>query len=88
MSHEARQTRLRPTLISFDVFGTLINVRESSYGAFERILAEERAAVRLLQARSPSVNAPTPTSRPTAPAGGMPNTLASGKPRWPPMPTR
>jgi hypothetical protein len=29
--------RLRPKLISFDVFGTLISVRESSYGAFERI---------------------------------------------------
>lgn len=40
MSHEARQARLRPTLISFDVFGTLISVRESSYSAFERILAE------------------------------------------------
>ena len=43
MSHEARQTRLRPTLISFDVFGTLISVRESSYGAFERILADAGA---------------------------------------------
>jgi 2-haloacid dehalogenase len=41
--YEARQTRLRPTLISFDVFGTLISVRESSYGAFERILAETGA---------------------------------------------
>jgi 2-haloacid dehalogenase len=30
--------RLRPKLISFDVFGTLISVRESSYGAFEQIL--------------------------------------------------
>lgn len=30
--------RLRPKLISFDVFGTLISVRESSYGAFQRIL--------------------------------------------------
>ena len=29
---------LRPKLILFDVFGTLISVRESSYGAFERIL--------------------------------------------------
>jgi 2-haloacid dehalogenase len=38
--HEARPPRLRPTLISFDVFGTLISVRESSYSAFERILAE------------------------------------------------
>ena len=40
MSHAARQARLRPTLISFDVFGTLISVRESSYSAFERILAD------------------------------------------------
>jgi 2-haloacid dehalogenase len=40
--YEVRQTRLRPTLISFDV-GTLISVRESSYGAFERILAETGA---------------------------------------------
>ena len=39
MSHEP-QTRFRPTLISFDVFGTLISVRESSYSAFERILAD------------------------------------------------
>lgn len=31
---------LRPKLISFDVFGTLISVRDSSYGAFERILGE------------------------------------------------
>lgn len=30
--------RLSPKLISFDVFGTLISVRDSSYGAFERIL--------------------------------------------------
>lgn len=32
--------RLQPKLISFDVFGTLISVRESSYGAFERILRD------------------------------------------------
>ena len=32
--------RLRPKLISFDVFGTLISVRESSCGAFERILCD------------------------------------------------
>src|SRR5579859_4588436 len=31
--------RLQPKLMSFDVFGTLISVRESSYGAFERMLA-------------------------------------------------
>src|SRR5689334_5147958 len=30
---------LSPKLISFDVFGTLISVRDSSYGAFERILS-------------------------------------------------
>ena len=29
-------------LLSFDVFGTLISVRESSYGAFERILRAGR----------------------------------------------
>jgi 2-haloacid dehalogenase len=32
--------RLQPKLMSFDVFGTLISVRDSSYGAFQRILAE------------------------------------------------
>lgn len=32
--------RLRPKLISFDVFGTLISVRDSSYDAFERILCD------------------------------------------------
>jgi len=32
-----------PKLISFDVFGTLISVRDSSYGAFERILAATNA---------------------------------------------
>ncbi len=31
--------RLVPKMMSFDVFGTLISVRDSSYGAFERILA-------------------------------------------------
>jgi 2-haloacid dehalogenase len=35
--------RLQPKLMSFDVFGTLISVRDSSYGAFERILADARA---------------------------------------------
>jgi 2-haloacid dehalogenase len=38
MSNEGRSQRLQPKLISFDVFGTLISVRESSYGAFKRIL--------------------------------------------------
>src|ERR1700746_2646195 len=32
-----------PKLMSFDVFGTLISVRDSSYGAFERILAATSA---------------------------------------------
>jgi len=35
--------RLQPKLMSFDVFGTLVSVRDSSYGAFERILAEANA---------------------------------------------
>jgi 2-haloacid dehalogenase len=43
MSDDAHQMRLRPTLISFDVFGTLISVRESSYSAFESILADTGA---------------------------------------------
>ena len=34
---------LRTKLISFDVFGTLISVRDSSYSAFERILADAGA---------------------------------------------
>jgi 2-haloacid dehalogenase len=33
-------TTVRPKLMSFDVFGTLISVRDSSYSAFERILAD------------------------------------------------
>jgi 2-haloacid dehalogenase len=40
MTQGSRRERLRPKLISFDVFGTLISVRDSSYGAFERILAD------------------------------------------------
>ncbi len=32
--------RLHPKLLSFDVFGTLISVRDSSYAAFEAILAD------------------------------------------------
>jgi 2-haloacid dehalogenase len=35
--------RLNPKLVSFDVFGTLISVRQSSYGAFERILVDSNA---------------------------------------------
>jgi 2-haloalkanoic acid dehalogenase type II len=37
------EQRPHPKLMSFDVFGTLISVRESSYGAFERILAATSA---------------------------------------------
>ena len=40
---ETDSARLRPKLMSFDVFGTLISVRESSYGAFERILLDAGA---------------------------------------------
>ena len=43
MAREIPSTRLRPKLMSFDVFGTLISVRDSSYGAFERILADAGA---------------------------------------------
>jgi 2-haloacid dehalogenase len=38
-----QQTRPDPKLISFDVFGTLISVRDGSYGAFESILADSSA---------------------------------------------
>jgi 2-haloacid dehalogenase len=40
MTSESGRERLRPKLISFDVFGTLISARESSYGAFARILGD------------------------------------------------
>ena len=43
MNSEMHSTRLRPKLMSFDVFGTLISVRDSSYGAFEGILADTGA---------------------------------------------
>jgi 2-haloacid dehalogenase len=43
MDSEKDRGRLRPKLMSFDVFGTLISVRDSSYGAFERILADAGA---------------------------------------------
>ena len=36
-------TRLAPSVVSFDVFGTLVNVREGSYAAFERILGSTDA---------------------------------------------
>jgi 2-haloacid dehalogenase len=41
--NDPAQQRLQPKLLSFDVFGTLISVRDSSYGAFERILADAGA---------------------------------------------
>lgn len=43
MEHDA-QRRLRPKLLSFDVFGTLIDVRESSYAAFRSMLADAGGA--------------------------------------------
>jgi len=43
MENRQNPARLRPKLMSFDVFGTLISVRDSSYGAFERILADSGA---------------------------------------------
>src|SRR5277367_6932961 len=43
MKNEKNPVRLQPKLMSFDVFGTLISVRDSSYGAFERILADSGA---------------------------------------------
>ena len=43
MNPETDRGRLRPKMLSFDVFGTLISVRDSSYGAFERILADAGA---------------------------------------------
>ncbi len=43
MDNEMDRGRLRPKMMSFDVFGTLISVRDSSYGAFERILADTDA---------------------------------------------
>jgi 2-haloalkanoic acid dehalogenase type II len=43
MTIEAPRQPLRPKLMSFDVFGTLISVRDSSYGAFERILSAASA---------------------------------------------
>jgi len=41
--HEPGRELLQPKLLSFDVFGTLISVRDSSYAAFERILADSGA---------------------------------------------
>ena len=42
MNSRMLPTPLRPKLMSFDVFGTLISVRDSSYSAFELILADAR----------------------------------------------
>ena len=42
MTNDFDVARLK--LLSFDVFGTLISVRDGSYGAFERILREAGAA--------------------------------------------
>jgi 2-haloacid dehalogenase len=43
VSNVVHHQRLRPKMMSFDVFGTLISVRDSSYGAFERIAADAGA---------------------------------------------
>ena len=43
MNQGTAHAPLRPKLMSFDVFGTLISVRDSSYGAFQRILADAGA---------------------------------------------
>jgi len=43
MNQNTPQAALRPKLMSFDVFGTLISVRDSSYSAFEGILADAGA---------------------------------------------
>ncbi len=43
LADAAGRMSLQPKLMSFDVFGTLISVRDSSYGAFERILADANA---------------------------------------------
>ncbi len=39
MDEAGHRRLLRPKMMSFDVFGTLISVRDSSYSAFERVLA-------------------------------------------------
>jgi 2-haloacid dehalogenase len=43
MNPDTPRAPRQPKLISFDVFGTLVSVRDSSYGAFERILADASA---------------------------------------------
>ena len=41
---ESKDGRLCPKLLSFDVFGTLIDVRAGSYAAFQSMLADANAA--------------------------------------------
>lgn len=43
MVAQAEDGKLVPKLMSFDVFGTLISVRDSTYAAFQSILAESSA---------------------------------------------
>lgn len=47
MVHASPQGRLQPKVMSFDVFGTLISVRDSSYAAFESILREAGGGARV-----------------------------------------
>ena len=44
--HAAFSVNFSPKLISFDVFGTLISVREGSYAAFQSILDDVGGAQR------------------------------------------
>src|ERR1041384_3342473 len=43
MVAQADDGKLVPKLLSFDVFGTLISVRDSTYAAFQSILADSDA---------------------------------------------
>lgn len=43
MVARTREGRLQPSLMSFDVFGTLIDVRAGSYAAFQSMLAQANA---------------------------------------------
>jgi 2-haloacid dehalogenase len=43
MIAQGKDGKLVPKLMSFDVFGTLISVRDSTYAAFQSILAESNA---------------------------------------------
>jgi len=82
----------RLKVLSFDVFGTLISVRESSYGAFQRILRmagatgiDVKASGRLGKiATSRAIGAPTaPTKRFAVTASWPPLRLlgSKGEPR-------